>query len=173
MSQSLVDTLLQGLAPVSAPNARVLILGSMPGAVSLQAQQYYAHPRNAFWPLMANLCQCSDALEYNERLLQLQHSGIALWDVIGHCMREGSLDSAIKQEQVNDFAGFFAQHTQLQALAFNGAKAWHSFKRYVLPQQIVPPHLQLISLPSTSPAHAAMSLADKSAAWRQLAPYLI
>ena len=169
----MADPLLQCLAPVSAPNARVLILGSMPGAVSLQAQQYYAHPRNAFWPVMAGLCQFQPALTYNERLLQLQHCGIALWDVIGHCQRAGSLDSAIRQEQVNDFAGFFASHPQLQVVAFNGAKAWHSFKRYVLPQQNVPEALQLLSLPSTSPAHAAMSQADKSAAWQQLTPFLL
>ena len=158
---------------MSAPNARVLVLGSMPGAVSLQAQQYYAHPRNAFWPVMAQLAGFAVTLPYAERVNALHNAGVALWDVIGSCQRSGSLDSAIRQEQVNDFAGFFASQPQLQVVAFNGAKAWHSFKRYVLPQQNVPKTLQLLSLPSTSPAHAAISQADKSAAWQQLTPFLL
>lgn len=159
---------LQGLAAVSSVQAQVLILGSMPGAISLQQQQYYAHPRNSFWPIMANLVGFSVDLTYPERLAVLQQAGVALWDVIGFCQRQGSLDTAIRNEQVNDFAAFFASHPQLHTIGFNGAKAAQSFKRHVLPLNIVPATLSLLHLPSTSPAHAALSVEQKLAQWQQL-----
>lgn len=164
---------LQGLAAVSSSQVTILVLGSMPGAVSLQQQQYYAHPRNSFWPIMARLAKISLDLPYQQRLLALNHAGIALWDVIGFCQRQGSLDSAIKNEQVNDFAAFFANHSQVQIIAFNGAKAAQSFNRYVLPLKIVPEHIRLITLPSTSPAHAALSTEQKLKQWQVLADYLL
>jgi double-stranded uracil-DNA glycosylase len=172
MSQSLADSRLTGLAPVSPAKASVLILGSMPGNISLTQQQYYAHSRNAFWPIMAQLCGFESALPYNTKVQQLTRCGVALWDVIGSCQRDGSLDSAIRAEQVNDFASFFVSQPLLTAIGFNGAKAWHSFKRHVLVQQIVPPQLKLIVLPSTSPAHAALSFSDKLQQWQQLKPFL-
>ena len=172
MSQSLADNVLTGMAPLSQPGARVLVLGSMPGAASLTQQQYYAHPRNLFWPVMAELAGFSAALPYGAKVQALTNAGVALWDVIGRCRRAGSLDSAIRDEQVNDFAGFFATQPQLTAIGFNGAKALQSFKRYVLPLHIVPPQLQLLSLPSTSPAHASLSFNEKLQQWRQLSAYL-
>jgi double-stranded uracil-DNA glycosylase len=172
MSPGLVDTALTGLAQHSAANARVLLLGSMPGAVSLAQQQYYAHPRNAFWPIMAQLCGFALEQPYDSRLQQLHQAGVALWDVIGSCQRAGSLDSAIRDERVNDFASVFASQPQLQIIGFNGAKAWSSFKRYVMPSGIVPPRLKLLCLPSTSPAYAAISFEEKLQIWRQLKPFL-
>lgn len=172
MNRSLADTTLTGLPPLADSGARVLLLGSMPGAVSLHQQQYYAHPRNLFWPIMANLAGFNADLPYPEKTQALINSGAALWDVIGSCQRSGSLDSAIRDEQVNDFAGFFRCHPELAAIGFNGAKAWQSFKRYVLPLQIVPQHVCFITLPSTSPAHAAMSFDAKLAQWQQLRVYL-
>ena len=172
MNRILADTIITGLPPLSHCRARVLILGSMPGAVSLSQQQYYAHPRNLFWPIMATLAGVNPDLPYPEKTQALINSGVALWDVIGSCQRSGSLDSAIRDEQVNDFAGFFCGHPQLAAIGFNGAKAWQSFKRYVLPLQIVPQTVHLITLPSTSPAHAAMSFDAKLAQWQQLRPFL-
>lgn len=172
MSRDLADTALRGLAPSCQPGATVLILGSMPGAVSLSQQQYYAHPRNLFWPIMARLAGFSAALPYSERLTALHASGIALWDVIGSCQRSGSLDSAIRQEQVNDFAGFFARQPKLAVIGFNGAKAWQSFKRQVVPLQVVPDNITLLQLPSTSPAHAAMGFSEKLQQWHQLSAYL-
>ncbi|MGI5310661.1 DNA-deoxyinosine glycosylase [Rheinheimera sp. WS51] len=163
---------LQGLAAVSSAQARVLVLGSMPGAISLQQQQYYAHPRNGFWPIMANLAGFPADLAYSERLTALLDAGVAIWDVIGHCQRQGSLDTAIKNEQVNDFASFFSQHPKLQVIAFNGAKAAQSFKRHVLPLQIVPTEIALINLPSTSPAYAALSLQEKLKQWQQLKSFI-
>ncbi len=167
----MADTL-TGLAPLSQPNATVLILGSMPGAASLAQQQYYAHPRNLFWPIMAQLLGFSAALVYSEKVQALNAGGVALWDVIARCQRSGSLDSAIRAEQVNDFAGFFASQPKLAAIGFNGGKAWHSFKRHILPLQIVPAEVRLIMLPSTSPAHAALNFSAKLQQWQQLRTFL-
>ena len=144
----------------------------MPGAVSLAQQQYYAHPRNAFWPIMAQLLGFAVDLPYTDRIRALNAAGVALWDVIASCQRSGSLDSAIRDEQVNDFAGFFAAQPQLAAIGFNGAKALQSFKRHVLPLHIVPPQLQLLSLPSTSPAHASLSFSEKLKQWQQLSVFI-
>lgn len=163
---------LSGLTPIAGANVRLLILGSMPGAVSLAQQQYYAHPRNAFWPIMTQLAGFNLNLPYADRITALNSAGVALWDVIGRCQRSGSLDSAIRNEQVNDFAGFFAARPELLAIGFNGGKAWQSFKRHVLPLGIVPAQLQLLSLPSTSPAHAALSFSEKQQQWQQLKPFI-
>lgn len=163
---------LSGLTPIAGANVRLLILGSMPGAVSLAQQQYYAHPRNAFWPIMAQLAGFNLNQPYAERITALNSAGVALWDVIGSCRRAGSLDSAIRDEQVNDFAAFFAAQPQLLAIGFNGAKALQSFKRQVLPLGIVPLQLQLLSLPSTSPAHASLSFNEKLQQWHQVTPFL-
>lgn len=149
------------------------MLGSMPGTVSLKQQQYYAHPRNLFWPIMANLVGFSAEASYSAKLQALNTAGIALWDVIGHCQRSGSLDSAIRDEQVNDFASFFAKQSNLAAIGFNGGKAWQSFKRHVLPLQIVPAGIKLITLPSTSPAHAALDFNAKLQQWQQLRLFLL
>ncbi|MCS4308318.1 TDG/mug DNA glycosylase family protein [Rheinheimera pacifica] len=169
----MADEAITGLAALSPPQARVLLLGSMPGAASLAQQQYYAHPRNLFWPIMAELAGFSADLPYQEKVHALNASGIALWDVIASCQRAGSLDSAIRDEQVNDFAGFFASQPNLAAIGFNGGKAWQSFKRHVLPLQIVPAGIKLITLPSTSPAHAALGFTEKLQQWHQLSPFLL
>jgi TDG/mug DNA glycosylase family protein len=166
------DRIITGLPPIENPQARVLVLGSMPGEASLQQQQYYAHPRNAFWPLMAGLLGFSEQLNYPERLQALCNGNIALWDVIGRCQRQGSLDSAIKDEQPNDFSTFFRQHPQLQVIAFNGAKAAQSFRRSVQKQHTIPENMLLITLPSTSPAHASLNFKQKLQQWQQLLDYL-
>ncbi|MEO3680589.1 DNA-deoxyinosine glycosylase [Rheinheimera fenheensis] len=164
--------LLTGLAPVAGPGARVLILGSMPGTASLAQQQYYAHPRNAFWPLMAQLLGFSASLPYEERISALQTGGVTLWDVIASCQRSGSLDSAIQHEQLNDFSDFFASQPDLRLIAFNGAKAWHSFKRHILPLNILPAGVALLSMPSTSPAHASLNFQQKLLEWQKLSAFL-
>lgn len=159
-------TLLQGLAPIAARDARVLILGSMPGAASLQAQRYYAHPRNHFWPIMGELVGADPTLEYAQRLEHLRTAGIALWDVLDRCEREGSLDSAIRDDtaQANDFAGFFRRHPQVRSVLFNGAKAQSAYARHA--PALASFDVQSYRLPSTSPANAAMPFAEKLAAWR-------
>ena len=159
-------TPLSGLAPIVNDTAKVLILGSMPGNMSLAKQQYYAHPRNAFWPIMAQLAEINLALPYADRVQQLQAKGYALWDVLAACQRQGSLDSAIRNADANDFARFLAAHNQVDCIAFNGAKASQLFKKLVLPALTLPP--PLLTLPSTSPAHAAMSFSQKLSAWQQI-----
>ena len=167
-TSSASSRLLQGFPPVSAKDARVLILGSMPGAASLQAHQYYAHPHNRFWPIMGELVGASPALPYDERLLRLRHAGIALWDVLAQCEREGSLDSAIRDDtaQANDFAGFLARHRLVHTVLFNGAKAESAWRRHVGPG-LAGTALQYRRLPSTSPANAGTPAAAKLAAWRE------
>ncbi|MFC3815679.1 DNA-deoxyinosine glycosylase [Lysobacter sp. GCM10012299] len=160
--------LLKGFPPVSAKDARVLILGSMPGAASLQAHQYYAHPHNRFWPIMGELVGAMPALPYEERLLRLRQSGIALWDVFDRCERDGSLDSAIRDDtaQANDFVAFFGAHRGIRTVLFNGAKAESGFRRLAGVQPDVL-GLQCVRLPSTSPANASIAPGVKLAAWRE------
>jgi len=158
-------SLIRSFAPVSTTDARMLILGSMPGKESLRHNQYYAHPQNAFWKIMGELVGAHPHLPYAERLEILKSCGIALWDVLATCMRESSLDSHIRKEAANDFATFFAQHPHITHVFFNGAKAEQSFNRFVLGKQELP-LLTLHRLPSTSPAHAGMRYAEKLQAWR-------
>lgn len=169
-----MEEVLTGLPPVVASDCRVLILGSMPGAASLQAARYYAHPRNRFWPLMAALADVPAEATYGERLVALQRAGIGLWDVIGECRRAGSLDSAIVRgsERANALVPLIVSLGQLRVIAFNGAAAASLFRRHVephLPELRQP--VQRIALPSTSPAHAAMGLEALREAWSVLAPW--
>lgn len=162
--------LLRSFAPLADATARVLILGSMPGAASLRAGQYYAHPRNAFWPLMGDLFGADAALPYAARVRRLQDAGIALWDVLAVCARSGSLDAAIDTRSViaNDLVSFFARHPGISHVFFNGATAESCFQRHVQPT-LEAHAFRLRRLPSTSPAHAAMTYAQKRAAWQAVA----
>lgn len=162
-----LSTAARCFAPLADDQSRILILGSMPGLASLAAGQYYAHPRNAFWPIMARLLRFDPALDYAGRVAALQGAGIALWDVLQSCTRPGSLDADIDpaSQVSNDFAGFLAAHPTITALFFNGATAESCFRRAVLPTLPAgaPPGRRL---PSTSPAHAALSVEQKLAAWQ-------
>ena len=158
-------TTLHGLPPIAQADACVLILGSMPGAASLLAGQYYAHRQNRFWPYMSALTGMQGSLPYPERVQRLHRAGIAVWDVIAHCRRDGSLDSAIRDEAVNDFGGFLARHPGVATVLVNGAKAEATFIRRVLPD-LGQPGLTCRRLPSTSPANASQPDAAKLAAWR-------
>lgn len=162
---------IQSFPPVCRTDARLLILGSMPGRKSLEQQQYYAHPHNSFWKIMGALIGAAPELPYAQRLQRLQEHHIALWDVLASCARASSLDTHIKQEQPNDFAAFFAIHPHITQVYFNGAKAEQSFKKFVLGKQPLPP-LTLHRLPSTSPAHAGMGYAQKLAAWQTITQHL-
>lgn len=162
---------IEGFPPLARPDARVLVLGSMPSRESLARRQYYAHPRNAFWPIMTRLfgLQSSD---YADRAAELMARGVAVWDVLRTCRRPGSLDSAIDEASIetNDFAAFFAAHANIRRVFFNGAKAESVYQRRVLPQlEAAVAALPLCRLPSTSPAHASLDLEGKTAAWRVLA----
>ena len=158
----------QGFSPIARPDARILILGSMPGVASLKAAEYYAFPRNAFWKIMGELFAASPQLDYPSRLQKLKNNQIALWDVIGSCHRPGSLDSAISNDGMitNDFNGFFKQHRHISQVYFNGQKAGDLFKKKVMPG--LTGEYSFTTLPSTSPANAAKHYAEKLAAWSVL-----
>lgn len=160
-------TTVTSFAPIEHPSARALILGSMPGVASLAAGQYYAHPRNAFWPIMAGLCGFDAELPYARRVAALKAAGIALWDVLQSCHRPGSLDAAIASESrvPNDFRAFFAAHPGIRLVAFNGAAAEKNFNALVLPHLAID-GIRLVRLPSTSPAHA-VALEMKLSVWRE------
>lgn len=157
-----------GFPPVSKSDARVLVLGSLPGVRSLERTQYYAQPQNAFWRIMGELVGAAPELPYAERLERLVASRVALWDVVAAAVRPGSLDSNIVKDTVvvNDFASFFAAHRHIERICFNGQAAERLFRRHVLPQigSVVP--ASLLILPSTSPANAGTPYAEKLSRWR-------
>ena len=164
--------LLQSFPALIGRAPRVLILGSMPGAASLSVGQYYAHPQNRFWTLMGTLVGAAPALAYAQRCQRLVDADIALWDVLANCEREGSLDSAIRDDtaQANDFGLLFGRHPTIRTVLFNGAKAEASFQRLVVPVLVgegVTAAIDFRRLPSTSPANASQSTAFKLAAWRE------
>jgi hypoxanthine-DNA glycosylase len=156
-------TLLAGLAPVIAANTRILILGSFPGARSLAAQQYYAHPRNQFWRLVSQLVgEDLASLPYNDRLPRLLAHRFGLWDVLAACEREGSLDSAIRKPAANDFDRLRHLCPALETVGFNG-QASGKFA-----PQFEQAGYRAVVLPSSSPAHMAMTFEQKLEYWREL-----
>ncbi len=158
---------ISGFPPIENPNAHTLILGSMPGVESLRVGQYYAHPRNAFWPVMGELVGAYPVLPYAERIQILKSAGIALWDVLASCHRPGSLDANIETASLvpNDFKEFFSSHPLIRHVYFNGAMAEKCFIQQVAPL-LEPGSRQYQRLPSTSPAHAALSFQQKLQAWQ-------
>ncbi|MDP1775520.1 MAG: DNA-deoxyinosine glycosylase [Moraxellaceae bacterium] len=162
-------SIIYSFEPVAGSHAKILILGSMPGQASLSANQYYAHPRNAFWPIIAPLLQINPEAPYEEKITALKSSRIALWDVLKSCQRTGSLDSMIKTDTqiINDFQSFFGIHKKITHVFFNGGKAETCFMRHVFPENDLD-LLQLSRLPSTSPANARLSFADKCRIWHAM-----
>ena len=159
----------EGFPPVADPRARVLVLGSLPGPVSLRERHYYAQPRNAFWRIMGVLFGAAQARPYEDRLKILLRHRVALWDVCASAHRPGALDAAIRRASVvpNDLAAFFVTHRKLRLICFNGQAAAEMYRRRVLPG--LPAELQALRsevLPSTSPAHAAMTFEQKLERWR-------
>ncbi|MCP5273044.1 MAG: DNA-deoxyinosine glycosylase [Burkholderiaceae bacterium] len=151
---------LVGLPPVIARHTRLVVLGSFPGVASLQAQQYYAHPRNHFWPILSALWGLDlSARSYPQRIAAMRERGLGLWDVYAACRREGSLDSAIEAAEPNDLASLKRRAPALQGVAHNGgesARAMRVTRALGLP---------VWRLPSTSPANASWSFDRKRAAW--------
>ena len=157
----------QGLAPVARPDARLFILGSLPGDASLSAARYYAYPQNQFWRLVGEaIGEDLAALEYGSRLQRLAERRVGLWDVIASAQRRGSLDQAIRDVGHNPLADFFSSFAQLQAVAFNGATAAALGRRL-----LGGTGLTLIDLPSSSPANTR-PFAEKAEAWRLIARYV-
>lgn len=157
--------------PIAAPAAHTLLLGSMPGAASLAAAEYYAHPRNLFWPFIEQLFGIPRSAPYAERVRRLVEEGIAVWDVLCSCERAGSLDAAIQPDSLvaNDLAGFIASHTALRRVFFNGSAAETLFRRHVLATLPTAHGLQFARLPSTSPANASIPHERKLAQWQAIA----
>lgn len=156
---------LHGLPPVINRSAEVLVLGSFPSVRSLADDEYYANPRNAFWPIMAELFEFDYAAKYSERLAALQSNNLALWDVVRSCRRAGSADAAIEPKTlvINDFDRLFGTYPRITRVYFNGAAAATMFERMVG----CPATVTCQRLPSTSPAHA-IPRAAKLAAWTRL-----
>ena len=152
--------MLQGLAPIVSGDMRLVVLGSFPGARSLALQQYYAHPQNQFWKILSALWQV-DLLtaSYAERCAVLLAHRLGLWDVYARCERQGSLDSAIRNPVVNNFAALARDCRGLQATAHNGGESFRNAGKTLLN---IPAH----RLPSTSPAHASWSFSRKLDAWQ-------
>jgi hypoxanthine-DNA glycosylase len=161
-------SLVQGFPPIAREDAHTLILGSMPSRESLARNRYYAHPRNAFWPIVTQLTGISE-VRYEPRARALAAQGFAVWDVLQACFRSSSLDSDIDDSTIvtNDFGRFHEKHPGITRIFFNGAKAESVYTRHVLPglvvaQAVISRH----RLPSTSPAHAGMTREQKMQAWR-------
>ena len=148
--------------PISHPDATILILGTMPGAQSLAASQYYGNPRNAFWKILFTLFNTPISIDYEQRKNVILENQIALWDVLEVCIRPGSLDSAIEQEIPNDFNSFLETHPNIKHIYFNGQKAAAYFKQYIKLKK----DYHLATLPSTSPANAGKSFDQKLKEWR-------
>ena len=155
-----------GLPPVARADARLFILGGLPGDASLAARQYYAHPRNAFWRLVGTVVgEELQALGYAERLDRLKSNRIGLWDVVAHAQRPGSLDQAIREAGHNPLADYFAGFRELEAVAFNGGSAAASGRKLLADLPVT-----LIDLPSSSPANTR-AFGEKAAIWAKLARY--
>ncbi len=154
--------------PHIAPDVRVLILGSLPGEASLAARQYYAHPRNHFWHLIGLVIgEDLPVLPYEERLAALARHHIGLWDAVATARREGSLDAAIRDAVVNPLVELAARLPVLKAVACNGQTSAR-----IATRGLAATSLPVIALPSSSPAHAAMPLAEKRRHWLELRKFL-
>ncbi len=155
--------------PLSSGSETLLILGSFPGRLSLEKQQYYAHPRNSFWPIMGSLFGFDPQLPYCQKTRLLTRNNVALWDVLSSCSRNGSLDASIRKEsiRINDFETFFTEHSHIHSVFFNGALAESQFVKNVSSKpEIANRSLFLQRLPSTSPALASLGFEEKLDIWR-------
>lgn len=156
--------------PVGTPESQLLILGSMPGKASLSAREYYAHPRNAFWRIIATLAGAESSLPYESRIDMLISRRISLWDVLASCVRMSSLDADITPSSItaNDFLSFYRSHSRIARVFFNGTHAEAIYRRHVLPTlRDEFDHLEYQRLPSTSPANASLNFEQKLVAWRE------
>lgn len=156
----------EGFEAIVGDQPEILILGTMPSVKSIEEAFYYAHPRNGFWPILADYFQLPIDTIAQKRAL-IEQSRLALWDVLQACERSGSLDSAIRQPIANDFSALFEAYPTLRWVLLNGKTAEKLFKQFVLSKQSLPENVNIAVLPSTSPANAQMTLEKKKAIWHQ------
>jgi len=160
-----------GLKPVAGRNPTVLVLGSFPSVISLEKGEYYGNKRNSFWKIMEELFGIDSNLPYEERIEALKRAGIALWDVVSACSRNGSSDSEIRDVVPNDIPGFLNENPTVRCIALNGVTgAGRWFKRTFddLPGY---PGVTVVTLKSTSPANAAYPFDQKVADWKKIVRY--
>lgn len=150
--------------PISNEETEILILGTMPGDESLRKKEYYGHPSNRFWRVIAAIYGEETPILYGDKIALLLRNKIGIWDVIQQANRKGSLDTAIENEQPNDIATFLSHHKNLRLVAFNGKNAAHIFHKYFQKKE----GINYIVLPSTSPANAKSSLVDLQQTWLQM-----
>jgi hypoxanthine-DNA glycosylase len=167
LSATELRPLLIGLPPLIADGSRVLILGSFPSEMSLAKREYYGNPQNHFWPVIEVLFGIDRSAPYDERTSRLLAKGIAVWDVIAECVREGSGDDRIEREVANPVVDLLVEHQRIRHVAFNGGAAFAS-ARLMTPEIFSMPDVRYERLPSTSPRNARMRLADKVEAWSQI-----
>ncbi len=150
--------------PIADKNSKILILGSIPGAKSLELKQYYAHPQNIFWKIIFEIFNEEFTTNYTERIAMLKKHNIALWDVIDSCERKGSLDSDIRNEEVNQISKLLEEYPNIQAIFCNGQKSFKNLQKLLGKDFRVP----VFALPSTSPAHASLKYEEKVLSWRKI-----
>ncbi|MDP9128179.1 MAG: DNA-deoxyinosine glycosylase [Pseudomonadota bacterium] len=163
-----MNEVITAFPPIVAPEPHTLILGTMPGAKSLEANQYYAHPQNQFWKFMGHIYGAHQALPYEQRLTILMQQGLAVWDVLQACVRPGSMDANIENEVVNDFAAFYRAYPTITLVVFDSLTAERLYKKSVLPG--LRNSLRYARVPSPSPAHARLSYDAKLAIWTAVLP---
>lgn len=157
-----------GFPPIVGTKPSLLVLGTLPGVKSIEAQAYYAHPRNQFWPIMANIVGFEATAAYAKRVQALQRAGIAVWDVLQSAERRGSLDSAIRAPVPSDIKGLLTQHPTINTIVFNGGSAETLFHRHIMRRKVMTDApWQTVRAPSTSPAYT-IPFADKLARWQKL-----
>ena len=166
-----MKSFLVGFEPIIASDAKILILGSMPSTTSINLQQYYAYPRNAFWPIMRALLNDNPDKSYSSRKNWLMDNNIAVWDVLQYCQRTESLDANINftTAKSNDFTRLYCYHPFIKQVFFNGKLAEKHYKKHILPtldKQYA--YLEYHYLPSTSPANATLKLEQKIEAWKAI-----
>nr|WP_040982083.1 DNA-deoxyinosine glycosylase [Oceanobacillus jeddahense] len=163
---------LQSFAPVIGNKPKVLIVGSMPGKKSLEEQEYYGNPRNHFWSIMYHILNENAVETYSEKIHIIKKHHLALWDTIGYCYREGSLDMHIEEEEPNDIPGLLKKYPSIQLVACNGTKAYQMFQKFISPR--MQQEIDVIKLPSTSPIPGKYNktFEEKIEAWRVVTSYL-
>ena len=157
-----------GFEPIASIDATTLILGSLPSQLSLQSGEYFGNPNNVFWKIMGELIDAGPENSYDVRVQRMIAARLAVWDVLRSAVRPGSLDANIDGEtaKANDFSRFLREHSQIELVCFNGQKAAALFERLVIRKgNSWNDRLSLVTLPSTSPAHAAMNFAEKLRQW--------